>query len=153
MSSWIGEIGELLAGLGAAYAAVMGIASYRQSVRDRRLQTLIELERDFKAVFDIFSKIDDDVYYDQHMALSVEKILADKTITAQEQLQIHDLDLCFRFFYLLWVRTKLFSDQTGIYRIYTYYLHLVLSRDALRRYAEKYYPILRELDHTLQDDQ
>ena len=45
---------------GRGISSVYGVRSYRQSARQQCFQTLIELELDFKFVFDTFSKIDVD---------------------------------------------------------------------------------------------
>ncbi len=125
------------------------ITCYRQREPERHLQTLIELEHEFKTVFDTFSKIDDDVYYDTIYAPPLQRDLDDEPAKEGDVSQLHDIDLCVRFFFLLWARTKLVPDEKSVYEIYMYYLKLIFNRPELRKYADKYYPIRRSLTRRL----
>jgi hypothetical protein len=145
LAAGIGGIGELLTGIGAVYAAVFGLRSYQQSVEAAAITTLIELEREFRSVFQTFAAIEDEEVYRSEIARTLNAEASNAKLEPEDRRRIGELDLCLRFFYLLWVRSKLSRSARILPQVYSYYMELILQKPELAQYAQKYYPVIFQL--------
>jgi len=139
---WMTGIGTLLGGIAAAYAAIVGVQTYRDGLSVRLVESLFELEGAFKSTFPLMAALEDDAAYSARVKPVLQKALSKSAFAAEELETIEKVDLAMRFFYLLWVRTKLLKAEAPLVNVYLYYFRAITdatTRPDLREYVSRYY--------------
>ena len=142
---WTTAIASLVAGFAAAYGIVLGIYTYRESVRARQLTALVELETSFERTLPFFAKLEDDQTYESAIRPMIRLSLDEKDDRSLDPAQVldqADLERALRFFYTFWIRIGVLKEKADLLTFYSYYLAQLANRDEVRRYAEHYYPDL-----------
>jgi hypothetical protein len=132
----------VLAAAAALYGVVLGLSTYRDSVRVQRLSALADLEERFQRVLPVFARLEDDETYQTGLKPLVERALKGQSVGEPHVLVLADLDLAIRFFYVFRVRIQVLGDTSDLMPVYWYYFEQLKGRAEVRDYVARYYPAL-----------
>ena len=140
-------LGTVLAGLAAAYAAFVGLKTYKDSVIASRARTLLEAEAAFTKIMPILMVIENPDRYVEKVVPLIAKIKSQprQRLDDTEFELLQKLDNGIRFFYVYVLYEKLNIKHKGVVSAYVYYWEKMTDKDHkdLRDYIDEYYPGLR----------